>query len=479
MKTDIWVKGIGEKKGAPCIYFDGIQAIRAGFSPGQRYDVIVDEGKVVLQVNEDGSRVVSAKKKGDSELPVVDLNSKKLLSLFEGMDSVRVVVQHGKVFLLPLASEIKKKERLQRISTKMAQDEPLRMASLSHGGGVLSHAIHEGLKRAGVKADMAFANEIREDLLLHAIEHNDAWSADTMAVAMPMQEAAQDDWLLDRLPKLEVLEMGLPCSGASRAGASKRGLSMMEDHPDVGHLVFSALVILNKTQPAVVLLENVPEYADTASAQILRHQLRDMGYVTHEAILEGKDFGCLENRVRWTLIATTKGLDFDMDKLAPTVKIVRKLGEVLDKTIGPDDPRYREVGYLKEKMVRDAAKGNSFAMQIVTKDSTSVPTLRKGYQKGGSTDPRLQHPTDPAKSRLLTAAEHARVKGVPDRLIEGLSETLAHQLLGQGILYAPFEAVGHRIGECLLKVAEKRKQQEQVAEEGEAPRKRSRSFGIG
>ena len=479
MKTDIWVKGIGEKKGAPCIYFDGIQAIRAGFSPGQRYDVIVDEGKVVLQVNEDGSRVVSAKKKGDSELPVVDLNSKKLLSLFEGMDSVRVVVQHGKVFLLPLASEIKKKERLKRISSKMSQDEPLKMASLSHGGGVLSHAIHEGLKRAGVKAEMAFANEIREDLLVHAIEHNDAWSADTMAVAMPMQEAAQDDWLLDRLPKLEVLEMGLPCSGASRAGASKRGLSMMEDHPEVGHLVFSALVILNKTQPAVVLLENVPEYADTASAQILRHQLRDMGYVTHEAILEGKDFGCLENRVRWTLVATTKGLDFDMDQLAPTVRIVRKLGEVLDKTIGPDDPRYREVGYLKEKMVRDAAKGNSFAMQIVTEDSTSVPTLRKGYQKGGSTDPRLQHPTDPAKSRLLTAAEHARVKGVPDRLIEGLSETLAHQLLGQGILYAPFEAVGHRIGECLMKVAEKRKQQEQVAEEGGAPRKRSRSFGIG
>lgn len=475
MKTDVWIKGIGEKRGAPYVYFDGEQAIRAGFSPGQKFSLLIDGEKVVLSANKDGSRTVSAKRnpRGGSDYPVIDINSKDLSDLFEGMSSIRVVVQQGKVFLLPLATEIKKRERFARIADKMANKEPLAMASLSHGGGVLSHAIHEGLKRAGVQANLAFANEIREDLLQHAIEHNDAWSDDTMAVAMPMQEAAQDDWLLARLPKLECLEMGLPCSGASKAGASKRGLSKMEDHPEVGHLVFSALMILSKTQPAVVLLENVPEYADSASAMILRYQLRDMGYHTHEAILEGKDFGCMENRVRWCLVAVTEGLDFDINQLAPAVTVVRKLGDYLDSSIGPDDPRYRAVGYLKEKMERDAAKGNSFAMQTVTAESTSVPTLRKGYQKGGSTDPRLLHPTNPELSRLLTAAEHARVKQVPDHLIEGLSDTVAHQLLGQGILYAPFEAVGHRIGECLRKVA--------AAKPGRAlPKKQvNSSFGIG
>jgi len=279
--------------------------------------------------------------------------------------------------------------------------------------------------------------------------------------------------LLARLPKLDLLEMGLPCSGASRAGASKRGLSKMEDHPEVGHLVFAALVILNKTQPAVVLIENVPEYADSASAMILRYQLRDMGYVTHEAIVEGKDFGCIENRVRWCMVATTHGLEFDMNSLAPTVTVVHKLKEYLDGSIGPDDPRYRAVSYLKDKMERDAAKGNSFAMQTITAESTSVPTLRKGYQKGGSTDPRLLHPENPDLSRLLTAAEHARVKGVPDHLIAGLSDTVAHQLLGQGIAYAPFEAVGKRIGECLVKAGEAKISKD-------APRKRTASsFGIG
>lgn len=471
---DVWVKNIGEKRGAPHVYFDGSQALRAGFAPGDKFDMVIDGKRVILSANRDGSRTVSAKRRGDKALPVIDINSRELLDLFEGMSSIRVVVRNGQVILLPLASEIKKRERLERITSKIAAGEMLSMASLSHGGGILSHAIHEGLRRAGIDAKLAFANEIREDLLLHAIEQNDAWDESTMALALPMQEVAQDEWLLNHLPKLDCLEMGLPCSGASRAGASKRGLEKMEDHPEVGHLVHSALVVLAKTQPAFVLLENVPEYATSASASILRYQLRDMGYVTHEAILEGKDFGCMENRVRWCMVAVTNGINFDMDNLAPTVTVVRKLKEYLDPAIGGDDPRFREVNYLKEKMERDAAKGNSFSMQIITEESTSVPTLRKGYAKGGSTDPRLRHPTDPERSRLLTAAEHARIKQVPGHLIDGLSETVAHQLLGQGILYDPFEAVGHRIGEALQALKESLPKR---AEE-EAPRRR-RSFGIG
>lgn len=352
MPTDVWVKEISEKRGAPYVYFDGLQGIRAGFSPGQKYEVNVEGGKVILSANADGSRTVSSRVRGDKTYPIIDINSKELLSVFDGMKSIRVVVTPGKVFLLPLASEVKKKERYDRLSGKLLRNEPLIMGSLSHGGGILANAIHKGLANGGIQTNLAFANEIREDLLQHAAEVNDAWHPETMAIGMPMQEAAQDDWLLARLPKLDALEMGLPCSGASRAGKSKRNLSKMEDHPEVGHLVFAALVILNKTQPAVVLLENVREYADSASAQILRLQMRDMGYTIHEAILEGKDFGCLENRVRWCMVATTHGVDFSFDNLEPQVRIVKKLADALDPSIGPDDPRWNRLQYLKDKEVR-------------------------------------------------------------------------------------------------------------------------------
>lgn len=455
MRTDVWIRKVGQKQGKPYLYLDSLDVLRANFVPGARYNMTIDgdNKRVVLTLNADGSRTVSRKTRQDKELPVIDINSAELKAAFEGIEAVRVIVQKDRIVFLPLASELKKAERYDRIRRKLTEGETLLMGSLSHGGGILSHAIHTGLKDGGIDCELAFANEIRDDLLEQAITHNDAWSKDTATLAVPMQELTQDDWLMQHLPKLDILEMGLPCSGASKAGSTKRKLAKMEDHSEVGHLAFSALMILMKTQPAVALLENVPEYADSASAQILRLQLRDMGYNSHEAILSGKDFGCLENRIRWCLIATTKGLDFSFDHLAPRVTVVRKLGDVL-QPIGPLDARWCDFAYLKAKEDRDLAAGKGFKMQTVTPKDSGVPTLRKGYHKGGSTDPLLKHPTSPELLRKFTSTEHARIKGVPDHLIAGLSETTAHQLLGQGIVYAPFQAVAQRVANSLLTLAE-------------------------
>jgi DNA (cytosine-5)-methyltransferase 1 len=455
---DVWIKKIGENKGRPRIYLDGLQAVRAGFAPGERFEVIVDEDgrRVILQKNRDGTRRVSMKERGGKQYPVIDINSSELLGLFEGMDVVRMVVGTDSVYILPLASEVKKKERLARLTTKLRAGEPLAVGSLAHGGGILAHAVHQGLQAAGVDCHLAFANEIREDLLAHAAEHNDAWGGGgTAAVNLPMQEAVQDDWLMSRLPLLEVLEVGQPCSGASKAGRAKRGGGHAENHPEVGHLIFSTLVIIARTQPAAVLLECVPGYACSASADILRNQLRDAGYKVHEAILQGRDFGSLENRIRWCCVGVTQGVEFSFERLVPAVREVRTVADILDPSIGPDDELWRTVDYLKSKRERDEAKGSRFHMQFVQPTDSQVPVLRKAYYKGGSTDPRLVHPTDPERSRLFTHGEVARIKGVDETLVQGLSRTQAIEVLGQGIVYEPFRAAAQRIGEALLRAAER------------------------
>lgn len=448
-----YVKKVGQHRGAPRVWLEGTQTAGAGFVPGQRFDVKVDGRTVVLQANPDGSRVVSGKQIGERNNPVIDLNSRELLAVFDGMAAIRVVVRKGEIYLLPLASELKKQERYLRLKEKLTAGEPLTMGSLSHGGGVLSHAVHSGLANAGISTELAFANEIRPELLEHAAFHNDAWSTSTQVLATPMQELAFDDRGLAHVPKVEILEMGLPCSGASRAGRSKRGLEHPEAHPDVGHLVVSALIIVNKTNAAVILLENVPEYAQSASADILRNQLRDLGYNTHERILSGKDWGVLENRNRWCMVAVTEGIEFDFDQLIAPGDRGRTVGDVIDPTIGADDPRWRSFDYLREKEIRDAEKGNGFAMQTVAPGDQKVPTVRKGYHKGGSTDPLLVHPDDPGLLRQFTAAEHANIKEVPAHLIDGLSDTMAHELLGQGIVYPPFRDVGHHVGNSLNQFA--------------------------
>ncbi len=444
-----YIKKVGQNKGAPRVWLEGSQTERAGFSPGQRYDIEVQGQTVVLQANPDGSRIVSGKKTGEKNNPIIDINSKELLAIFDGMASIRVVVKKDQIYLLPLASEIKKRERFSRLREKLENGDPLSIGSLFHGGGVLSHAIHSGLEKAGLNSRMAFANEIRGDLLEHAAIHNDAWDEHTQIIDAPTQEFAFDDRGVASIPKVEILEMGIPCNGASRAGKSKRGLVHAEAHPDVGHLVVSSLVIVSKSNAAIVIIENVPEYAQSASADILRNQLRDMGYNTHERVLNGKEWGTLENRNRWCMVAVTHGIAFDFDQLQSPVGNEKIIADVLDRSIELNDPRWREYQYLKDKEIRDSEKGNGFGMQVVSPEDNSVPTLRKGYHKGGSTDPLLQHPENPELLRQFTAKEHARIKQVPEHLIEGLSNTIGHEILGQGIVYPPFQDLGLHVGNAL------------------------------
>jgi len=184
--SDVWIKKIGRHRGRPRLFLDGLQAIRAGFAPGERFDVEIDGKRVILSRNQDGSRVVSSRKKGQEQIPVVDINSAELLSVFEGMDAIRVVVARDRVFLLPLASQAKKVERVQRLQGKLAAGEALSAGSVAHGGGVLAHAVHTGLRDAGIECTLEFANELRDDLLEQAIAHNDIWNDETAALALPM-----------------------------------------------------------------------------------------------------------------------------------------------------------------------------------------------------------------------------------------------------------------------------------------------------
>jgi DNA (cytosine-5)-methyltransferase 1 len=446
MLLDVVIRNLGENRNKPRIYLDMPAVARASFVRGTIYRVIVDElnCKVSVVADKDGDRVVCGKEEKGGIRPVIDLSSFKVLGLFQGLEKLRIVFMHGRIFLLPLASEISQRERLGRITRKLAAGDALMVASLAHGGGILSHAVHAGAKEAGVELHASLVNEIDADLMACSKANNDIWRDDTRGYTVPMQELVQDKFLCDRMPRVDFVEAGIPCSGASKAGASKRGLECAEAHPEVGHLVLPALMLVQTLQPAIVLIENVETYAQSASGFMLRSMLRDMGYTTHEATLNAADFGSLEARTRWFLIAVTNGLSIDLENLAPTQCTPMTVGEILDD-IGPDDERWRTFEYLKEKEVRDKAKGNSFAMQTVGATHTRVPVLRKGYHKGGSTDPLLRHPTDPNKLRLFTGSEHSRIKNVPIGLVAGMSETAQHQILGQGIAYAPVKALVKRV----------------------------------
>ncbi|MGM9489626.1 DNA cytosine methyltransferase [Ideonella sp. YS5] len=450
---DICVRRLGLHRGAPRLYLDSPALVRAGFEPGLPIRVLCDteNARVVVEVNSEGNRRVSRKTRGACVVPVIDLNNQADLQPIAALGVVRVVLMRGVIHILAIACQARALERATRMYRRLQSKEPVRCASVAFGAGITNWALHAGLAAAGVDTRLTFVNEIDEDLVTHSSTVHPLIDGATVVVNAPMQEAVADAWLLRRIGHVDVLEAGIPCSGASRAGVAKRKLQRMEDHPLVGHLVAAVIQWIAAMQPAIFFTENVPDYATSASASILRAWLRDAGYAVQETVLDASEFGSIEGRRRWFLVAHPPALDLQLGSRAASETPAGTLGDFLDR-IDDDDPSWRAVAYLKDKELRDANKGSCFAMQWLTPESSRVPTLRKGYHKGGSTDPRLRHPTRPYLSRLLTPAEHARIKGIPAELVANLSATACHEACGQAVDTRPVQAIGQWLGMALRRM---------------------------
>lgn len=440
-----------DKRGTPRIWLEGRRLAAAGFLPSVRYQISVDNDAraITLRLAANGERIVSRKTRGDEELPVIDIANGKMLSLFDRLESVKIRFENGAVIITPKATDLRKLERAARLRRKLENDEPLDVGSVSTGLGILALAMHEGLEEAGLQTDLKFAVDIEPAYLEQCAKANPAWGASTIAVEAPMQELAFDASALTALPTVDILEAGLPCTAASIAGRSKKALAKPEDDPKAGHLVAGFLAIAAAVNPAVIIVENVPQYMTSASFAILQNQLTEWGYDVHASVLEGKSFGCLEHRNRMALVAVTEGISVDLAAIAAQEADPSRLADYLDDIPG-DSPLWSEMSYLRAKEKKDIAAGKGFRMQTYDENAEKIGTLTRGYAKIRSTDPKIEHPSDPSLLRQLTPSEHARIKGVPLPMIQGLGITRAHEMLGQSILARPFRALADYLGQALI-----------------------------
>lgn len=439
---------IGARRdGRPRVWLEGSRLDRSGFTPAARYELDVDKDgmSIVLRLDPQGGRMVSRRGRDGSVTPIVEIASARALSMFDGLERLSVRFERGIIRMTPAASDLRRIERATRLRNRLRQGEALRVGSVSTGLGVLALAMHEGMAASGLDSRLAFSVEIDQAYQDHSMSANPVWDEDTLAVSAPLQEVAFDAALLAALPKVDVLEAGIPCTAHSSAGRAKKSLSIPEEDPNAGHLVAGFLAIVAACNPAVLVVENVPQYLRSASFAILSNQLSEWGYDVRSTVLSGSDFGCLESRDRMALVATTPGVDVHLDTLAPSEPADLRLGDVLED-LAHDDPRWSSMAGLKAKEERDIAAGKWFRMQTFCEDDVSVSTIGRGYAKVRSTEPKIRHPSDPDLLRQLTPIEHARIKGVPERLVAGLSVTVAHEMLGQSVLAAPFRALGERIG---------------------------------
>ncbi len=450
---------LAENRGKPRVWVEGTKLKREGIEPGMRYNITQTDKSLTLVFTNEGTFVVNKRTKNDTVNPLIELRDKSLYDLFETGQKLRVTVCKDRIVVTAHHMSELVQRRVSQYMDNIVNDGTFRVASGYHGGGGLDVAVHDGLKMAGLKSKIGVVFEQNGAYLDSSLRNNsflyDKRSLVIESDVRDLRFSSKD------IPQSDFCVLGIPCQAASKSGRSKNGHwgdtkgGHAESHSDAGGLVFNALEFIKASNAAVVIIENVEPYADTASAEIIRSVLQSLHYHMAEVTLTGTDYGSLEKRTRWSLVAISEGFedygldinDLDLTAIPQLRTAPENIAAILED-VPLDSDAWKRAKYLEDKEKRDIEAGKGFRRQLIEPVDTFVKTIGKFYAKIRSTEPLLKHPNFDINQliRLFTPVEHARLKGFCDSFVAGNSATVAHEILGQSVIHHVFEALAFTIG---------------------------------
>jgi DNA (cytosine-5)-methyltransferase 1 len=432
------------------VWIEGGKLARSGYRPEDRYNITVVDKKIILTRTEEGGYCVTRRQRNGRTHPLIDLTSARcgeMLAIFSVEQLIRIVVTEHVITITQHHIDLQSKLREERLVQKLKHGEPLSVCAQFFGYGTLDRAAHDGLAAAGIKTRLSVLFERDCRYIDPALEmYGDMVDKDTVIVESPIQLAR-----VTGQQQADITVIGLPCTGASKAGKAKNKIKNAEDHPDAGAMFYYYLKIVELMNSAIIVFENVCDYLNTEGMSVIRSVLATLGYELVELTLSGNDFGSIEDRRRMCVFAVSRNLrisDFPINDIlfSLTSPSKCKLSNVLDD-ISVNDPLWKRYDYLADKELKDKAAGKGFKRQLLSGDENKCGTIGRGYNRARSTEPFIQHPTDPSLSRLLTVSEHARVKGYPEVYLNpNMPTTVAHEALGQGVVYPAFKTAFEVLG---------------------------------
>lgn len=407
---------IGTAKGRARVWVEGNYLAKAGFTAGSHFEAIEgkDSIRLILSKNAASSRTVSSRK--SRTYPIIDYTLPEDCSL-SSSEKVCVAVYQNAIVL-----------RKERIDLRIAERRHTRTSvSLYAGGGLLT----EAARQAGYEC--VAANEI------------DAGYAEVFAANHPNAtllncsiEQVNFDALKAQHGPIGLLDLGLPCEPYSNARRGKKGTN--ENHPEChenGDQVFWALLAIDKLNPYSVILEEVPNFLNSASFAILERALTRMGYFVDSKIFDASEFGMATCRKRAVVCATTgKGIAW------PTPVGSSHLGAMLNHDNHPENEWFdrSSKSWLYDHWENQTAKGNGFAPPVLDRSSKTVGTIKKRYFAQQGDNPVVAN-ADRTKHRWFTINEVKRITGLPETYELGASKTRAGEIMGQGVPVSMFTEI--------------------------------------
>jgi DNA (cytosine-5)-methyltransferase 1 len=234
------------------------------------------------------------------------------------------------------------------------------------------------------------------------------------------------------IPDHELLLAGFPCQPFSRAGLRKG----FEDSR--GTLFFSIAAIAKAKKPRVVLLENVRGLISHDGGYTLRRiveTLEDIGYfVPNPALLNARDFGLPQNRIRLFIVAIRADILGASEYKFPRPTSIRddlQVGSFLDRNV-PE--KYTISDKLweghKNRKIRNRLAGKGFGFQLFKPSDPYIATISARYFKDGA-EVLIEQPG--RNPRKLTPNEGRRFQGFPEGFVLHESDFQAFKQIGNAV----------------------------------------------
>ena len=278
---------------------------------------------------------------------------------------------------------------------------------------------------AGIEVDPSFADEWQG-------KHREATLVQTDIRSLHSSEVSDFDVLIG----------GVPCTSHSNLGRARKKLAQRPEAGDSGDLFLPVLNLVGERMPVAVVLENVPSFGSSLAGELTINTLTRLGYsVTTTVLQPNEQWGEIENRKRWLLVAT---LTSPLTIQPPMISCATPVSAFLDP---PDADRDRSdveriartIEGLRSHNARHQAAGHGFGFTVITGEETCIGTIPKSYHKI-NTGPFVQTPVG---LRLLRQSEIERIHGCQLNVQHYATPV---QILGQGVLPRIFREVFRQLG---------------------------------
>ena len=215
-------------------------------------------------------------------------------------------------------------------------DRPVRLIELFAGIGSQAKA----LQRLGVDFEAWRVCEIDK----YAMKSYNAIFGTSFETSDIMQIHAEDLGITDTDKYIYIMTYSFPCQDLSIAGNQA---GMTKGSGTRSGLLWEVERLLDECteKPQVLLMENVPQVIGKKNIEDFHkwiHRLEELGYSNYVELLNAKDFGIPQNRLRCFMVSILGDYSYTFPKPIPLEK---RLKDVLEDEV---DEKY----YLSDKMIK-------------------------------------------------------------------------------------------------------------------------------